>query len=78
MVDYMKQLEQIEKDVQLKKLEKVRLEERVRQLEEQKEQILKELSMLGVSEVGLDEFLEKEENEIRDGINKCQTILLGK
>ena len=76
--DYKRQLEQIESDVQNKKLEKAKLEERIRQLEEQKEQILGELEGLGITEVELDGFLEKEEKKIKEGIDRCKMILLEK
>jgi len=77
-MDYKEELDKIEKDVNEKKIEKVRLEERQKALGIERDDILKELAELGVSLDELDSYLEKEEKEIKEGIEECQKILLEK
>jgi len=75
-MDFKKELEQIESQVETAKLEKVKLEERKRQLEEEKVSITKELKELGIQEdTNLEVIIQELEAEIELGIEKCQNIL---
>jgi len=75
MSDYKGQLERIEKTVSDKKIEKAKLEERLKRLEQDKAEILKELEVLEISPEGLDGFLDKESKELEKGIAECNKIL---
>ena len=74
-MDYQKELEQITKTVETQKLEKAKLEERKRQLTEDKTKILKELEELGITEDKLEETVEELEISLQKGIKECQKIL---
>jgi hypothetical protein len=77
-MDYKRELEKIEQDVNEKKVEKVRLEERKSSLEQDRKRVLKDLDALDIKESELDDFLAKEQKVIEEGIKECQTILNGK
>ena len=74
-MDYQKELETIESQVETQKTEKVKLLERKRQLTENKTKILKELEELGISEEKLEETVEELEIELQKGIEKCKQVL---
>jgi len=74
-MDYKKELEDIEKQVETQKLEKVKLEERKRQLTEDKAKILKELEELGIAEEKLEETVEELEIKLQKGIVECRKTL---
>ena len=78
MPDYKVQLETIAKTVAEKKLEKVKLEERQRKLIEEKAEIQKELEGLGIKPDEVEAWIEREESEIKEGIDKCNQVLSGK
>ena len=75
MSDFKAQLEMIEKTVEEKKIEKVKLEERKRKLTEESADIQKQLEVLGVKPSEVEGWLEKEEAEIKKGIDQCNVIL---
>jgi ubiquinone biosynthesis protein UbiJ len=78
MADYKGQLEKIAESVQNKKIEKVKLEERLKRLESDRADILKQLEdEFGLQAKELDSFLEKEARELEEGIKQCQSILAG-
>jgi len=74
-MDYQKELETIEKQVETQKLEQAKLEERKRQLTLDKNEILKELEDLGIKEAALEEEVESLEIELQKEIVKCQQVL---
>ena len=75
MEDFKGQLEKIEKTVSEKKIEKVKLEERQRKLSEERDEVQKQLEVLGIKPNEVEEWLEKEGAEIKEGIEKCNIIL---
>jgi chromosome segregation ATPase len=75
MSDFKEQLETIEKTVGEKKIEKVKLEERQRKLTEERDDIQKQLEVLGIKPSEIEGWLEKEEAEIKKGIDQCNVIL---
>jgi hypothetical protein len=75
-MDYKNELEKIESQIETQKLEKVKLLERKRQLEEEKVNIVQELKELGIREDSdLETIIQELEAEIELGIEKCQNIL---
>lgn len=75
MEDFKAQLETIEKTVGEKKIEKIKLEERKRKLTEESTDIQKQLEVLGIKSSEAEGWLEKEETEIKKGIDQCNVIL---
>ena len=74
-MEYKKELEAIESQVETQKIEQVKLSERKRQLTEEKTKILKELEELGIKEEVLEETVEELEVSLQQGIEKCKQIL---
>jgi chromosome segregation ATPase len=74
-MDYQNELEQIQSTVEEKKNEKIRLEEKKKQLDTQKSEIIEELASEGLTAEKLQEEIDKLTKEIEDGINKCSSIL---
>lgn len=77
MEDYKEKLDEIEQAIQEKKEEKIRLTTKKTQLEEQKTELLAELSGLDLTEEKLTEEINKLEKEIKEELSKCETILSG-
>lgn len=74
-MEYKKELDNIEKQVNIYKEEKIRLEEQQKQLELQKVEILKQLEEEGIAEEALQDTINELEMELQEGIAECQTIL---
>jgi len=77
MTEYRRQLETIEKTINDKKIEKARLEERLKSLEAERKNLEKELDTLVPAGEDVEEWLKREEAEIKKGIEECQSILSG-
>jgi len=76
-VGYKEQLVQIEKDMGEKKIEKAKLEERMARLKDDRKLVVEELAKHNLTEAQVDEWLTKEEAELKKGIEECQKILSG-
>lgn len=75
-MDLKQELKKLQEQFETKKAEKIRLEERKRQLEEEKSKIetqLKELNITSIDE--LKKEISSLENQITEGIEKCKQIL---
>ena len=75
MTDYKKQLDEIQEEINNKKVQKAKLEERRENLLKETKQIKKDLEELGVSEDKLDEVVSALEIDIKEEIQKCQNSL---
>jgi septal ring factor EnvC (AmiA/AmiB activator) len=73
-VDYKEQLEQIETNIQEKKEEKIRLEEKQKQLESDKKDLVAQLVEEGLTPETLEAEIKKLEAGIKEGIAKCNSI----
>jgi ABC-type phosphate transport system auxiliary subunit len=77
--DLKKELEEIEDRVANLKLERARLEERKKQLDEQIERVRAELKVAGIEdETELPAWLAEEEKKLKEELEKCKRILDGK
>lgn len=74
-MDYKKEIEKIEKLNEEKKVEKTRLEERKRQLLDEKAKLLKQLAEYNIKESELTDVIEELEIELEQGIKECQNCL---
>ena len=74
-MDYQKELTNIEAKIETQKLEQAKLEERKRQLTEEKNKILEELKEQNIKPEELEEIIEELEISIQQEIEKCQKIL---
>ncbi len=74
-MDYKAELEGIERIVDNNKLEKARLEERLKKLGEDKLEILTKLKEEGVEESKLEDIIISLEMEIQESIDKSKEIL---
>ena len=74
-MDYQKELINIESKIETQKLEQAKLEERKRQLTEEKNKILLELKERNIKPEELEEIIEELEISIQQGIEKCKQIL---
>jgi uncharacterized protein YajQ (UPF0234 family) len=77
-MNYIEELNQIQKSVEVKKQKKVALEERKRMLEEDLGKSMAELKELGINSLEeADGYIKKTEGELNEGISKCRQILAG-
>jgi hypothetical protein len=74
---YKEQIEEIKTTIGEKKLEEVRLKERQRKNNEEGDAVAAELKTLGIGS-DYDEWLKKEEVEIKAGLKECNEVLAGK
>ncbi len=74
-MDYKAELESIERIVNDNKLEKARLEERLKKLGEDKQEILTKLKEEGVEESKLEDIIITLEMEIQESIDQCKDKL---
>ena len=74
-MNYLEELEKIEKNVESSKLKMATLEERKRKLEEEQSKILEELTKEKITEDKLEDVIMDLEVEIQEEITKCQQIL---
>lgn len=75
MSDYKKQFEELQEEINNKKLEKARLEERMTHLEKESGKIQENLKELNVSSDELDNVIAKLEEEIKGELAICQKSL---
>jgi chromosome segregation ATPase len=74
-MDYQEQLEQIQSEIETKKNDKIRLEEKKKQLEEQKSDIIEELASEDLTPDKLQNEINNLTKEIEEGIENCNSIL---
>ncbi len=74
-MDYKQELIQLERNINNKKLEQARLEERKKQLEEERNTIIKQLTEENINEEQLENTITELEIEIEEQINQCKQIL---
>lgn len=76
-MNYSEELLKIEKEIEKRKLEKVRLEERKVQIEKDLKEVRDDLKAEGIEEAGLEKEIETLETELTKEINNCNEILKG-
>lgn len=74
-MDYKAQLEQITETVDNQKTEKIKLEERLRNLKQDKTKILSELKEQNIAEDKLEETIEELEIKIQTKITEANNLL---
>jgi len=74
-MNYKEELEKIEKTVSDNKLEQVRLQERKKRLEEEKNKILEELKKEEITEEELNDKIMNLEIEIQESIDTIKEVL---
>jgi len=74
-MDYKNELSKIEKTIENNKLEKARLEERKKKLDEDKELLFSQLKDEGITYEQLESKIKELEEQIKEGIEKCQQII---
>lgn len=74
MSDYKKQLDDLQEEINNKKLEEAKLQERLKTLEEDQKKYQDELKELGVNNIeDLKKEIETLEEQIQAGIEKCKS-----
>jgi len=74
-MDYLEIVNKIEKDNEEAKILKATLEERWKNLKEEKENILKELKGLDISIEDINDKIEELDKEIKEELAKCQNLI---
>ena len=74
-MDYKKQLIDLEEKVETAKINKAKIEERLKKLKEDKNSLLKEIEDEGFVAEELDADIVKLEKDVKEEIGKCKTIL---
>lgn len=76
MIDYKAELNTIEETIQERKLEKAKLEERLKTLTEEEKKLTDELTELGIKDVSkLKEWIGKQQTELDIEIKKLKEVL---
>ena len=75
MNDYKKQFDELQEEINNKKLEKAKLEERLENLQKEEKQIDIDLKKLNVSKEDLNNVIETLEKEINEELEKCRKSL---
>ena len=75
MSDYKKQYDILQEEINDKKIEKAKAEERLENLQKETKQIQENLKELNVTSDELEEVVEKLEKEIQSDLTKCQKSL---
>lgn len=74
-MEYKDQLDKLKKDIDEKKVQKAKLEERLENLEKDGKQIQEDLKELNVTSEDLEEVISKLEKEIKEEIDLCKKSL---
>jgi len=74
-MDYKKEFETLQEQINTKKLEKARLEERLENLQKEEKELQENLKELGVTSEELEVTISKLEEEIKGELEKCQKSL---
>ena len=74
-MNYIQQINDLQKKVENAKLEQAKLQEREKNLKEEKEKILNELKVFDIVESDLDGEIAKINEELEKELEKCQEIL---
>lgn len=74
-MNYKTELETIENQVNKQKTEKIKLEERLRNLKEDKTKILSELIQQNIAESKLEEIIDELEIEIQQKITEAEQLI---
>ena len=75
MEDYKQELIDLEEKVETAKIDKAKIEERLKKLKEDKNSLLKEIEDEGFVAEELDADIVKLEKDVKEEIEKCKTIL---
>ena len=75
MSDYKKQFDELQEEINNKKVEKAKLEERLANLQKEEIAIKEDLKELNVTSEELEDVISKLENEIKEELEKCQKTL---
>jgi len=75
MSDFKKQFDDLQEEINRKKLEQAKLQERLANLEKDEKQIKEDLKELNVSSDDLEEVINDLEKEIKEEMGKCQKTL---
>jgi len=76
MQNYRKELELLEKEVQDRKLEKAKIDERIKTLEEEKTKLLEELKEFGINSLKeLEVYIQETEEVLNQKLTEARKIL---
>ena len=75
MSDYKKELDILQEEINNKKVEKAKLEERLANLQQEEKNILQQLTGLNVKPDELETVITTLESEIKEELEKCQKSL---
>lgn len=74
-MNYVQQINDLQKKIENTKLEQAKLQEREKTLKEEKEKILEELKVYDITETDLEGEIANIEDEINSELSKCEEIL---
>lgn len=74
-MDYLKELQIIEKQVQDAKISKAKLEQKLTQLVEEREKLLADLAIENVKQEDLTQTITNLETDIEESIEECKILL---
>ena len=74
-MNYIDEITKLQKQIDSNKLEQAKLSERQKNLKEEKEKLIKELSVYEIKEEDLENEIAKLNKEVEEGLEKCKEMM---
>ena len=74
-MDYVSEITKLQKQIDSNKLEQAKLQERSKNLKEEIQKLIKELSVYEIKEENLEAERAKLNKEVEEGLEKCQELM---
>ena len=74
-MNYIDKITKLQKQIDSNKLEQAKLSERAKNLKEEKEKLIKELSVYEIKVENLEDEIAKLNKEVEEGLNKCKEMM---
>lgn len=74
-MNYVQQINDLQKKVEFNKLEQAKLSEREENLKEERKKLIDELKVYEISESDLESEIKKLEDEVESELKKCEKLL---
>ena len=74
-MDYINEITKLQKQIDSNKLEQAKLSERQKNLKEENEKLIKELSVYEIKVEDLEDEMTKLNKEVEEGLKKCKEMM---
>ena len=74
-MNYIDEITKLQKQIDNNKLEEAKLQERQKNLKEEKDKLIKELNVYAIKEEDLENEIAKLNKEVEEGLKKCKEMM---